>query len=231
MQVQSCDKIRDEQHDWKKDCEKCSVCGMASENEHDWSADCEKCSVCGITRENEHDWSTDCEKCPVCGITKENVHDWSTDCEKCSKCGKTLENQHDWSKDCEKCYICGRTIVRQHDWTTNSEKCSLCGKTKTFKLNIGNGINIDMVWISAGEFEMGTQNGDGMERPEHTVIISNGFWIGKFPVTQEQWISLMGKNPSHFRKAGGKAPVENVSWEDCQEFISKLRGSIEDLNA
>lgn len=46
------------------------------------------------------------------------------------------------------------------------------------------------------------------------------FYIGKTEVTQELWKAVMGKNPSKFK--GDKRPVENVSWNDCQKFITKL---------
>ena len=125
----ACGKVRDEQHDWTKDCEKCSICGKIRADQHDWSKDCEKCSKCGKIRENHHDWSKDCEKCSKCGKTRENHHDWSKDCDKCSKCGKTRENHHDWSKDCNECSKCGEHRYNQHDWTKDCEKCSKCGKT------------------------------------------------------------------------------------------------------
>lgn len=57
------------------------------------------------------------------------------------------------------------------------------------------------------------------EGPTHNVTLSS-YYIGKTEVTQELWEAVMGNNPSHFK--GAKRPVENVSWEDCQEFIRKL---------
>ena len=48
-----------------------------------------------------------------------------------------------------------------------------------------------------------------------------GFWLGKYPVTQGEWKQLMGNNPSHFR-SGDRYPVEQVSWNDAQEFIGKM---------
>lgn len=48
---------------------------------------------------------------------------------------------------------------------------------------------------------------------------NKNFWIGKYEITQAQWEGVMGCNPSHFKGAG--RPVENVSWNDCQEFCSK----------
>ena len=55
---------------------------------------------------------------------------------------------------------------------------------------------------------------------QHEVTLTKPFYMGKHEVTQEQWESVMGKNPSDTK--GAKLPVTNVSWEDCQEFIKKL---------
>ena len=51
-------------------------------------------------------------------------------------------------------------------------------------------------------------------------IPGRDYWMGKFPVTQAQWEAVMGENPSEFE--GADNPVENVSWDDCQEFLEKL---------
>ena len=82
----------------------------------------------------------------------------------------------------------------------------------------------NMVYVEGGTFTMGatTEQGDDAnddERPTHQVTLST-FLIGKYEVTQEEWEAVMGSNPSHFK--GAKLPVEQVSWDDCQEFIRKL---------
>jgi formylglycine-generating enzyme required for sulfatase activity len=68
---------------------------------------------------------------------------------------------------------------------------------------------------------MGMADGGEWERPEHPVHISQPFYLGKYPVTQAQWATVMGNNPSVF-KGHPDWPVENVSWEDVQEFIRQL---------
>ena len=60
----------------------------------------------------------------------------------------------------------------------------------------------------------------GRLRNFHRVIISKDFYLGKYLVTQAQWEAVMEDNPSQFK--GAKWPVENVSWEDCQQFIERL---------
>ena len=57
------------------------------------------------------------------------------------------------------------------------------------------------------------------EKPAHSVTLSS-YYIGKTEVTQELWQAVVGSNPSYFK--GNRKPVEKVSWEDCQTFISKL---------
>ncbi|MCS7079005.1 MAG: formylglycine-generating enzyme family protein [Chloracidobacterium sp.] len=80
---------------------------------------------------------------------------------------------------------------------------------------------IRLVWIPPGEFVMGSNNGDDDEKPVHRVRITRGFWLGETEVTQRQWEAVMGKNPSVFKDCPA-CPVENVSWEDCQRFVSEL---------
>lgn len=114
---------------------------------------------------------------------------------------------------------------------------------------------IEMVLVPAGEFRMGMSDDDtqatSAELPSHNVIISKAFYMGRFEVTQEQWVKLMGENPSRFKTvspreaaikaamASGKSieqataaassvstemvslPVEKVSWKDCKKFCDK----------
>ena len=92
----------------------------------------------------------------------------------------------------------------------------------------------EMVVIPAGSFLMGSppdplpdpfsdekpvKIGDDDEKPQHQVQIKS-FAIGKYEVTQEQYHALMGVNPSRFK--GRTLPVEQVSWDDAQEFVKKL---------
>ena len=76
-----------------------------------------------------------------------------------------------------------------------------------------------MVYVEGGTFQMGSTSGDSEEKPVHQVTVSS-FSIGATEVTQEQWEAVMGRNPSKFK--GSTRPVEQVSWNDCQTFITKL---------
>ena len=84
---------------------------------------------------------------------------------------------------------------------------------------------IELVYVKGGCYQMGDIYGDGIpdepERPVHKVCVDN-FFIGKFEVTQGQWKLVMGNNPSHNSNCGDNCPVENVSWNDVQDFIGKL---------
>ncbi len=78
-----------------------------------------------------------------------------------------------------------------------------------------------MIYLKGGEFMMGSNSKEAFdsEKPVHKVQVCQ-FYIGQYPVTQALWQHIMGNNPSHFK--GSRRPVEQVSWEDVQKFISKL---------
>ena len=85
----------------------------------------------------------------------------------------------------------------------------------------------DFVRIPPGKFRMGSKSSEAYdnERPRTRVTISRGFYLGKYEVTQGQWEAVMGSNPSWFDECGPNCPVNNVSWEDVQEFIGKLNAA------
>jgi sulfatase modifying factor 1 len=88
-------------------------------------------------------------------------------------------------------------------------------------LAFAGGPEIEMVHVNSGCFQMGDTFGDGEidEKPVHEVCVSD-FYIAKYEVTQEQWIAVMGQNPSKFE--GDRKPVEQVSWNEVQQFIARL---------
>ena len=94
----------------------------------------------------------------------------------------------------------------------------------TISIPVKGRISIDMVRVEAGTFTMGAtaemKNPNDDEKPTHRVTLTNDYYIGKYEVTQALWQTVMGNNPSKFK--GDNLPVEQVSWDDCQEFISKL---------
>ena len=94
-------------------------------------------------------------------------------------------------------------------------------------IDLGNDIKLEMILIPSGRFLMGIPKSDKLSTihqrqnyPQHAVTLTKPFYIGKYEVTQEQWEAVMGDNPSVLK--GGKLPVTNVSWDDCQKFIKNL---------
>ena len=86
-------------------------------------------------------------------------------------------------------------------------------------------LGMEFAWVPAGRFVMGSPGGEegrSVDERQHEVRISQGFWMGKYEVTQEEWEAVMGSNPSDFESCGARCPVERVSWEDVQEYIRKL---------
>jgi formylglycine-generating enzyme required for sulfatase activity len=87
-----------------------------------------------------------------------------------------------------------------------------------------NSIGMEFVLIQAGSFTMGAdknfETADDDETPQHEVTINEPFYLGKYEVTQEQWVKIMGENPSKFKARNN--PVEEISWADTQIFINKL---------
>lgn len=83
--------------------------------------------------------------------------------------------------------------------------------------------DVEMVPVKGGCYKMGDASGEGEEneRPVHEVCVKD-FLIGKYPVTQTQWIGITGKNPSAHANCGHYCPVENVSWNEVQEFLRRL---------
>lgn len=101
--------------------------------------------------------------------------------------------------------------------TSRKRKRSVTAKIET--IHIGD-TRIEMVRLRGGYFEMGSNSGDVDELPLHPVTLP-AFSIGRYEVTQRQWVGVMGSNPSHFNDCSD-CPVDNVSWDDAQQFIVKL---------
>lgn len=83
-----------------------------------------------------------------------------------------------------------------------------------------NSIGMKFVLIRPGEFMMGSNEADN-EKPPHLVEITQPFYLGVYPVTQAEYQSVMGTNPSHFR-GNSQLPVEQVNWYDAVTFCEKL---------
>jgi len=94
------------------------------------------------------------------------------------------------------------------------------------RVQVADGVEVELVWVEGGSFTMGsnaTPKGVklnyALARPEHKVTV-DGYWIGRYEVTQALWKAVMGENPSKFR--GDNLPVETVSWTEAQQFAMRL---------
>jgi len=82
------------------------------------------------------------------------------------------------------------------------------------------GLEMSFVKIEPGSFSMGEEKGGDEDEPVHQVTLSRPFCLGRYEVTQRQWMQIMGSNPSSIE--GMELPVQRVSWEAAKEFVAKL---------
>ncbi len=123
------------------------------------------------------------------------------------------------------------------------------------EVEIAKDMKMKFCWIPAGKAQLGSPESEQEyvaksfhkgQRPvwlddetesKRGEFTTKGFWLGKYAVTQEQWEAVMGNNPSYFSRQGdgknrvqgldtARFPVEQVSWDDCQEFLKKLNTGV-----
>jgi formylglycine-generating enzyme required for sulfatase activity len=180
-------------------------------------------------------------KCPVCG--RRNAEDGTFECRVCRRDWLCLSHFFDERECCRECAdkqsrlapVASASAVIQPDPGPRLEAPDgTSGRKEPIAIDLGSGVKMEFAWIPPGRFTMGSPE-DESERADdetqHQVAIWRGFWIGRYPVTQKQWETLMGENPSHVKekvKTGFLSskegtlpdhPVENVSWVDCQDFL------------
>ena len=100
------------------------------------------------------------------------------------------------------------------------------GDKKT--ITLPGGAKMELIWCEPGTFTMGSpasEVGRFEDELQHKVVLTKGFWLGKYEVTQAQWKSVMGNNPSKFN--GDNHPVDTVSWTDCQRFIRNVNAKLD----
>ncbi|MBQ3340850.1 MAG: SUMF1/EgtB/PvdO family nonheme iron enzyme [Kiritimatiellae bacterium] len=123
-----------------------------------------------------------------------------------------------------------RRDAEARKWQEAAERARLAALPKTGDvkpLTLPGGAKMEMIYVGPGSFVMGSPQSEEVrddDEAQHRVTLTKGFWLGKYEVTQEQWQSVMGDNPSHFK--GDRNPVECVSWEDCQRFIEKVNARL-----
>lgn len=144
-------------------------------------------------------------------------------------------------------HLCGPALCGILPAATAAYCAESTGEVRT--VTVKGGESFDFAYIPAGSFLMGADPSDPdaetSEWPRHTVVISHGLWMLRNEVTQSQWESVMGSNPSYFKNDPGAGredsplddpsgdtqkyhsgragcPVERVSWNDCEKFITAL---------
>ncbi len=101
-------------------------------------------------------------------------------------------------------------------------------KQKEITIKLPGGVEMEMIWINPGRFIMGSPENERKREDneiQHEVIISKGFWLGKYEITQNQWESVMKTRPWEgqiFVKQSPNHPAVYISWYDVQDFIAKL---------
>ncbi|MDZ4861492.1 MAG: SUMF1/EgtB/PvdO family nonheme iron enzyme [Candidatus Hydrogenedentes bacterium] len=108
---------------------------------------------------------------------------------------------------------------------SGSDSVTLFALIDTGTIVLPGDVPLKMVWIPAGSFMMGRSprelDGNANESPRHQVTFANGFLMGKYEVTQAQWLAVMGNYPSSFTGDFSR-PVETVSWDTVQTFITAV---------
>ena len=113
-------------------------------------------------------------------------------------------------------------IENKTEKTSNAKPASNKLSTRTFKVK---GVEFTMVAVEGGTFSMGLNDGYSSEKPVHQVTLDS-YCIGQTEVTQALWQAVMGSNPSYFK--GTSNPVEQVSYNDCKDFINQLNTLLEE---
>ena len=140
--------------------------------------------------------------CPLCGVKNEEKGTFR--CQRCGRDHLCQDHLDRVARCCEEC-AAGAQAVREPE-----KEVEVSG--------------IRFMYVPPGEFLMGSPESDqdafDYEKPQQSVRITRGFYMGKYPVIQAQYEAVMGETPSHF--GGGSRPVEMVSWHDAVAFCEKL---------
>ena len=120
----------------------------------------------------------------------------------------------------------GKKVYREvrERWEADRPKEPQPGELVT--VSLGQGVEMKFAYIPPtppGGFLMGSPDNEPERQDnetQHRVTLENGYYLGIYPVTQAHWQAVMGSNPSNFK--GDDLPVENVTWDDCDQFCKKL---------
>ncbi len=113
------------------------------------------------------------------------------------------------------------------DGGTGTTGVSPVANAKTKAVTLPGGATMEMIYCPPGTYMMG-RRADSPCKDSHDVCppikvtLTKGFWLGKYEVTQAQWKSVMGTNPSDSESLGDDLPVNNMSWDDAVAFVKKV---------
>ena len=173
-------------------------------------------------------------KCPVCGEPVKANWKICPACETrlqtliCPLCRQPVKENWKRCPECQAFLVCSTCGSRLSDGQQRCPRCNpvngdhLVSPTRFHDAVCG----LEMVFVPSGAYMMGDTLSQGIEdeKPVHMVTL-DAFYIGRFPVTQKQWLDLMTENPSQFTGPGH--PVEQVCWGDVLAFAGKLTAAHE----
>ena len=103
---------------------------------------------------------------------------------------------------------------------------AVASSVNSITVPLSDSVNLELNWIEPGTFIMGSPEdelGRYSNETQHQVTLTKGYWLGKYEVTQAQYETVMGTNPSYWK--GANLPVETVSWSNAMDFCAKLTAS------
>ena len=153
------------------------------------------------------------QNCPICNQQVEISQSF------CPNCGWAFIPFHSSKLDEKRKVLAKKIWINRFATSTPNQTSTTTGLPPCILSLIEN-----MVKVEGGSFMMGAtkeqgEDAFGDESPAHKVTLST-YYIGRFPVKQEEWQAVMGNNPSQFE--GADKPVDSVNWHECQTFIKKL---------
>jgi formylglycine-generating enzyme required for sulfatase activity len=173
-------------------------------------------------------WKT---KCPACGEPIKDTWKVCPICEqplsglKCPACDAEVKAAWKLCPECGTRLVCPTCSRRIPAGETGCRACGAAAGPTEPGFIVEPVTGMELVRVPGGAFDMGDLFGDGWDNevpPQHVEV--RPFYLGRYPVTQAQWETVMGANPSMFKK-GGTHPVEQVSWTDVNEFLKLLNAA------
>jgi formylglycine-generating enzyme required for sulfatase activity len=138
----------------------------------------------------------------------DDCHVVDIDCNGCVDTGELIAGVENWKK--------GEITTAQYIEAINIWKACESGSSYI------NSLGMTFKLISPGTFMMGNPSDPFGYTTYHQVTLTNPFYMQTTEVTQDQWVAVMGSNPSKFKNCGGSCPVDSVSWDNAQSFLAEL---------